>query len=304
MSDLENSLPPEIEELAEDVVASLLPQKSKSVYEKIYDQYESWCNQKNIKNITHEKVLIVYFKEQSKFKKSSTLWSYYSMIRSMLSIRRNVDISKYIQLIAFLKRNSDAYKPKKSRILSKENITKFLLEAEDEKFLLTKIVMVIGISGACRREELKNLRTEDVHDEGSVFRIVIPNTKTKVSREFFITPGDINGLNMVQLVRKYAAMRPRSIEHFRFFLSVRNNKCTKQPVGIHTFGNMPKNIATFLNLPHPEEHTGSASEGLQLLCWQIQAQIFSLSNATVAGKVILLLKDILRIPVKTRKRFL
>ncbi|KAJ8915478.1 hypothetical protein NQ315_003241 [Exocentrus adspersus] len=32
--------------------------------------------------------------------------------------------------------------------------------------------------------------------------------------------------------------------------------CIRQPVGINTFGNMPKNIASFLNLPYPEQYTG------------------------------------------------
>lgn len=116
--------------------------------------------------------------------------------------------------------------------------------------------MIIGLSGACRREELKDLRLENVKDEDQVFRFVIPNTKTKIAREFFVTSGNIEGVNMVQLVRKYASMRPNHTDHCRFFVSYRNNRCTKQPVGIHTFGNIPKIIATFLKLAKPEEYTG------------------------------------------------
>lgn len=251
-----NDLPLEIENLANNAISGLLPDKSKSLYEKTYANYESWCTQKNVENITHEKVFLAYFKEQSMTKKSSSLWSYYSMLRSTLLLKKNVDISKYSHLIAFLKRNSDSYKPKKSRILTKENIVKFLQEAENEKYLLLKVSMIIGISGACRREELKNLKTKDVHDEGTVFRIVIPSTKTNVCREFFVTHGDVEGVNMVHLVRTYASMRPSDVETSRFFLSFRNNKCTKQPVGIHTFGNMCKIIAAFLKLPYSAEYTG------------------------------------------------
>lgn len=116
--------------------------------------------------------------------------------------------------------------------------------------------MIIGLSGACRREELKNLRVEDVKDEGNVFRCVIPNTKTKIAREFFVTSGNVEQVDMVQIVRKYVAMRPTTTDHCRFFVSHRNNKCTKQPVGIHTFGSIPKIIATFLKIANPEEYTG------------------------------------------------
>lgn len=251
-----DNLPSEIEELANKAVVGLLPEKSKGIYEKTYANYETWCSQKKVVNIVHEKVLLAYFKEESMKKKSSSLWSYYSMLRSTLLIKKNVDISKFNQLIAFLKRKSDSYTSKKSRILTKENVAKFLQEADNETYLLLKVSMIIGISGACRRDELKNLRIEDVHDEGVVFRIFIPSTKTKVPREFFVTPGDVEGINMVQLVRTYVAMRPPDAEVSRFLLSFRNNKCTKQPVGIHTFGNMCKTIAAFLKLPHSAEYTG------------------------------------------------
>lgn len=117
-------------------------------------------------------------------------------------------------------------------------------------------MFIIGLSGACRREELKDLLVENVTDQDQVFRIVIPNTKTKIAREFFVTSGSVEGVNMVELTRKYAALRPKHAAHSRFFVSYRNNKCTTLPVGIHTFGNMPKLIATFLKLPNPEEYTG------------------------------------------------
>lgn len=97
---------------------------------------------------------------------------------------------------------------------------------------------------------------ENVKDEGQVFHLVIPNTKTKIFREFFVTSGGIDGLNMVEIVRKYLALRPNHTDHGRFFVGYRNGKCIKQPVGINTFGKMPENIASFLKLPTPKEYTG------------------------------------------------
>lgn len=257
MSDSEaDSLPSDLEEMSRNIVDSLLPEKSRSVYEMVFNRYEEWCSAKKIKNITYEKVLLAYFECLSKERKPSSLWSYYSMIRSILSTRKNVDISKYLQLVALLKRKSEGYRAKKSKIFTKQDVTKFLTEASDDTYLFNKVAMIIGLSGACRREELTNMLVENVIDEGSVFRITLPNTKTKVMREFFVTSGNIPGLNMVELVRQYVKIRPCNTNHLRFFVTYRNKKCTKQPVGIHTFGKMPKVIATFLNLPRPEEYTG------------------------------------------------
>jgi tRNA 2-selenouridine synthase SelU len=144
MSDCE-SIPSDIEEAATTVVSSLLPEKSKIKYEQAYGRLCEWCDQKKIKNEASEKVLLVYFQNLSQRYKSSSLWAYYSMIRMMISIKKNVDISKYIQLVAFLKRKSEGYKPKKSSILTKQDVTKFLQEAEDEKWLLTKVNDAIPI---------------------------------------------------------------------------------------------------------------------------------------------------------------
>ena len=54
-------------------------------------------------------------------------------------MKQNVDISKYNHLIAFLKKESVGHEPKKSRILTKEDVSKFLKEAGDKEFLLIKV---------------------------------------------------------------------------------------------------------------------------------------------------------------------
>lgn len=42
----------------------------------------------------------------------------------------------------FLKATSKGYKPKKSRILSKDNVSEFLEKADDEPFLLAKVSFI------------------------------------------------------------------------------------------------------------------------------------------------------------------
>lgn len=116
--------------------------------------------------------------------------------------------------------------------------------------------LIIGIAGACRKQELADLTCENVKDERSVFHIEIPNTKTNISRDFFVTSGGIEGVNLVDIVRQYKTLRPTNTNHCRFFVGFRQGVCIRQPVGIHTFGGMPKTIASFLNLPHPEVYTG------------------------------------------------
>lgn len=114
----------------------------------------------------------------------------------------------------------------------------------------------MGICGGCRKEELTYMEMENVKDQGEIFFVKIPMTKTKISREFVVTSGDIVGINLVEIVRKYIALRPNNTDHRRFFLGYRSGKCIKLPVGINTIGSMPKNIATFLKLPNAKDYTG------------------------------------------------
>lgn len=51
-------------------------------------------------------------------------------------------------------------------------------------------------------------------------------------------------------------MRPENIPHRRLLIFYKDGKCTKQPVGLHTFGKIPQKIALFLNLANPELYTG------------------------------------------------
>lgn len=85
---------------------------------------------------------------------------------------------------------------------------------------------------------------------GSAILISIPNTKTKKPRQFTITGEFYN------IVKKYWALRPCNVPSDNFFINFQKNKCTRQVIGINKLGNMPKQIATFLNINNPHEYTG------------------------------------------------
>jgi hypothetical protein len=129
--------PPEITQAAASATASLLPNKSKSQYERAYKLFQDW-QQKNQAKSFSENVLLAYFQDLSKRMKPSSLWAIYSMLRMTINLKNNVDISKYPRLCSFLKRKSDGYRPKKSKILTPQQIKEFLSSAPDKEYLFTK----------------------------------------------------------------------------------------------------------------------------------------------------------------------
>lgn len=74
-------------------------------------------------------------KEQTATKKASTLWANYSMLKSTLAVKEDVNISKFSKLIAYLKRQNSGYKPKKSAVSSREEVSKFINEAPNSIIL-------------------------------------------------------------------------------------------------------------------------------------------------------------------------
>lgn len=246
-------IPPEILVEADEAVLGLIPSKSKDRYEKEFSSWEVWMKEKKV-TVINETVLLAYFSEKSKTYQCSSLWAKYSMIKKMLLIKKNVDISKYCKLVSFLKSKSIGHESKKANVLSKENVIKFMTEAPDDTYLLTKVALIFGIYGALRREEQANISVNDIEDRGSVLVVTIPKTKTNKKRVFTIVDDDL--ISALAIYKKYAALRPETVPHNRFFLQYRKGACTVQPVGKNTFGGIPKTIATYLQLPEPGRYTG------------------------------------------------
>ncbi|RZC33180.1 hypothetical protein BDFB_015275, partial [Asbolus verrucosus] len=75
--------------------------------------------------------------------------------------------------------------------------------------------------------------------------VVIPKTKNGVPRTFLVTDE-----NWINLIKKYANLKPKKVTHRRFFLTYRSGYCINTPTGINMMGKIPKIIATFLELPN------------------------------------------------------
>ena len=93
--------------------------------------------------------------------------------------------------------------------------------------------MVLGVCGACRCDEMCNLRVGDVKDYGDEIVVRIPYSKTKTAKSF-----PINGV-MAEIVRKYVLLRSTRTLTDRFLVSYRCGKCTVQVMGKNTVAKIP-----------------------------------------------------------------
>lgn len=76
---------------------------SRKIYEATYENFMKWKEEKKAPPLS-ENVLLAYFAQLQNKYLPSTLWSKYSMIRSisMLKVENDVDISKYAKLVGFI----------------------------------------------------------------------------------------------------------------------------------------------------------------------------------------------------------
>ena len=130
----------------------------------------------------------------------------------------------------------------------------FIKKAPDNIYLFHKVVLVMGVFGGLRREEMVKMSTKDITDKGSVLIVKVPETKTGTSKGFTIV--EETEINALKLVRKYMALRPNKMNHGRFFVTYRMGRCTVQPVGKNTLGSVPNVIAKYLKLDNPQQYTG------------------------------------------------
>jgi hypothetical protein len=61
------------------------------------------------------------------------------------------------------------------------------------------VILIIGISGVMRRDELTKKSIDDIQDENSVLIVSVPDTKTGINRTLTVTNSDF-----VRLHRKHA----------------------------------------------------------------------------------------------------
>ncbi|XP_044754455.1 uncharacterized protein LOC123313576 [Coccinella septempunctata] len=108
-----------------------------------------------------------------------------------------------------------------------------------------KVTMIMGVMGACRANELYNMKIQDI---GSAVLVNVPNTTAKISKKFTINE------DFYRICKKYIELHPAHVTSNYFFLNYQNGKCTSQRIDINKFTIMGKQIAEFLKLLNCNEY--------------------------------------------------
>lgn len=129
---------------SEIITENTLLMKSREKYQAIYKKFTQW-REANNKDSLSQDVLLAFFVQLSEKMKPSSLWSHYSMLKHTINSNDKVDISSYKKLNMFLKLQSTGFKSKQTKVLTPNDIERFLNEAPDNQFLATKVTTIINM---------------------------------------------------------------------------------------------------------------------------------------------------------------
>ncbi|KAG4067601.1 hypothetical protein HA402_005373 [Bradysia odoriphaga] len=227
-----------------------LPDKSRGRYEAEYAKFMKWQEAQDTNSFA-EDVLLRYFGEMAKTVAPTTLCTVYSMLKSMLSSKHNVNTGEYSQLLAFLKKSKEGFISNNlPRLFTADEVNKFLEEASDTEYVVVKAVTAFAICVSPKTDTLTSIKMEYIKDYGTEIVVRVPNPTTKA-----IKVCTISG-KMADSVRNYVRLRPKTVPTDRLFIQYRDGKCVGQHVGKQTIAKMPQKIAEFLGWPESEIISG------------------------------------------------
>ncbi|XP_045479462.1 uncharacterized protein LOC123684303 isoform X2 [Harmonia axyridis] len=156
-----------------------------------------------------------------------------------------------------------------------------------------QVGLILGIAGACRRDELYNMRIDDIEDHEKFVVVKIPNTENNIQRSFTVTNELDEEIHYIDILRKYIALRPIHTKSKNLFLNYRNGRCSIQVVGRGTIGSWPARIAKYLGLEDSQVYTGHsfrrtsatliANKGVDILSFKPHT---GLKSSEVAGSYV------------------
>lgn len=143
--DMNEVVPEAIRKEAKNIALESMPDKSKILYVKSYNKFKSWRKNVAKTNSFKEDVILVYFRHLSNHYSATSLWAFFSMLKTCIITFHQIDIGAYKRVILFLKKCMAQHVVKKSAVFTREHIVTFLNEASDAEYLDSKVISLLII---------------------------------------------------------------------------------------------------------------------------------------------------------------
>lgn len=295
-----SSTPPDILEASKKAQQETIPKNEKTIskYQKIYNQYKSFLKEKNMNHTSPNSINAFIASLVEKNHKYSTLKSKHSILKSMLISQEQIPESFFQESFNYIQSFEATYAPEKAPTFKREDFENFLRKAgTSPEDTLRKLAFIFGVYGGLRLEdELTQITWNDVEldPQQNELHVRIAHSKTdQAGRGFFFTLIQENdpSIDPITIYKHYLTLVPEKLRTGRFFRYFNKGTIQNRPIGKSWFGELPKKIAQFLQLPNANEFSGHTlrrtgatflanSEGIT----QLQLQLWGRwKSATVAN---------------------
>lgn len=254
--------PPEVEDQIKAEKEQLIPEKSKKEYKRIYNDFKAYLKQINTSKISENTVHGYFIHLAKKKYQYSTLWKHYSALKKTFLVQDNIDIEQFKKIIPYISSFRKDYVPKQSNVFEPEQIEKFMNDADNKTYLIHKIGFWFGLFGGMRiRDELSKLTWDVIKESEDEIQILITSSKCDPggSGFKFVVPKNENPkmcpVRYFKLFKETVPVDLRKGPVFRYF---QNGSYTQRKIGKTFFGNIPCEIARYLQLENPHLYTGHA----------------------------------------------
>lgn len=154
---------------------------------------------------------------------------------------------------------------KKSSFLASDEMTKFMTEALDKQWLLTKHVLVFGILELDEEKSLLNLNLNFIKYRSSLIKVSSKEGK-QIPRGFSQLP--IKNVHLTpanEFASKYLSLQPCDMNSKRLWIGYREGMCLVQHVSKNMLATKPKNVAEYPGLKNVENYMDTSYEEHQII---------------------------------------
>ena len=255
---------PEI--FSDEIALQSIKESSRNKYKLIWEKFKEFFEEPEVFETRKptEMELMNFFRDQreTKNKASSTLWTTYSMLNSIIKAKYSANLRDLPRLVTLIK-SYDTDNKKKAAVFTAEEIRKFC-ESEEltgPYWEVRKAIAAMAYFGGLRLTETLSLELEKMTLTNKGVDIVHKRAKQRSDKKDtkFTIPGKKtrHGFSFASCVTTYLDNIKQELGIYtgRVFWTGREDRYVKVPMGRNTIAEVPHQIAEFLGKDNPASYT-------------------------------------------------
>ena len=244
----------------DEEVFAQFTEKSKQQYRRIWAQFRDFVAEVDFESAPPGEESFVrffnYLRQEKKYA-STTLWTYYSCLNSMMKRKYNFKLQDLPRLTMLIK-GYDTDIKSKAHIFEETQLKSFMLgNMECSYWLVRQALSIVAFFGGLRLQECNDLVLEKMIRTSDGYKITHSRVKQRSDQResVFVVPA---AGGYADRLGSYLNKVNTDLNKFTgqvWWTGTKGNDLKAQPMGKNMIGKVPHDVATRMKLPKPEAYT-------------------------------------------------